>query len=325
MTQRAISRRRWMAAAAAAPVVVRVASAQRLSGRPVTIIVPFSAGSGPDLVARIFAEWMQRRWNQPFIVDNRVGASGNIGTAAVARAAPDGHTLLLTANTLAMNVSLFRSLPYDPIASFAPVVMLVESSFVLVAAASAPGDLRGFLELARRRPGEVTYASPGIGTPHHLAMELFRRRAGIDLTHVPYRGLAQAVSDVTGGQVAAMFLPASAALELARSGRVQLLAVAAAQRLPIAPQLPTLAELGVAGVDVDNWWGLLAPAGTADAIIAQLNGAANEMLADPAIAQRLTDQGLTLRGGPPELLRRQIAADLIRWAAVVREAGITPE
>ena len=325
MTVQGHTGRRAFLGAAALSVPGRAGLTQGLSGRPVSLVVPFSAGSGPDLLARLLADYCQKRWNQPFVVDNRIGASGNIGTGAVARAAPDGQTLLVTANTLAMNVSLFRTLPYDPVASFAPVAAVVDNSWAIIVPASGPQTLAELIAKAQAEPGRLTYSSPGIGTPHHLAMEVFKRRAGVDLLHIPYRQFAGAVSDVVGGQVSTMFISTYLGAEMAKGGRVRMLAMASEARQPIAPEVPTLIELGVTGVDVDAWWAILAPAGTPPAIVARYNTAVNEFLTDPEAARALFAQGLRPLGGPPERLRDQIAADIPRWASVVRDAGIVPE
>jgi len=325
---REISRRAALGAALGTGLGASVAipaRAQGLSTRPVTIIVPFSAGSPPDFVGRLMADGLARRWNQPFVVDNRVGASGNIGTQAVARAAPDGHTLLVTASTIVMNVSLFRNLPYDPVANFAPAAELATVGFGLLLHPSGGSSATEFLARAKTRPGALNYGSPGVGTPHHLAMEMFRQRAGIQVTHVPYRGVAGAVTDLLAGQVAAMFVPIGSARELAKDGRVKLVAVASDARLPAAPEVPTLGEAGVASMDMRDWYGLFAPAGTPPEIVARLNATANEVLASPEVVAALSGQGMTAVGGAPDRLRADVASDLARWASVVREAGITPE
>ncbi|TPG37729.1 tripartite tricarboxylate transporter substrate binding protein [Roseomonas nepalensis] len=309
-----------LGAALAAPAL-----AQGPAARPVTVVVPYSAGSPPDLVARLLAEGLARRTGQPYVVDNRTGASGNIGTAAVARAAPDGATLLVQTNTLAMNVSLFRNLPYDPLASFTPVVELATAGFGLLLHPTGGADVAEFVARARARPGRLNYGSPGIGTPHHLAMELFRQQAGIEVAHVPYRNLAGAVTDLLAGRIAAMFVSAGAAQGLAGESRVRLVAVAAPSRLPTFPEAPTLAETGLPATDMSGWYGLFAPAGLPPDALARLNAAANEVLADPEVAAALTAQGITPVGGAPDRLRALVAADATRWADVVRMAGIAPE
>ncbi|MCS6891399.1 MAG: tripartite tricarboxylate transporter substrate binding protein [Rhodovarius sp.] len=317
-----LSRRRF-GASVVAVALAGPARAQGLSRRPVTVVVPYSAGSPPDIVARLVAEELQRRWGQPFVADNRPGASGNIGTAMVARAAPDGHTLVVTAGTMAMNVSLFRNLPYDPVTSFAPIALLAQVPFAIIAHPSAGASLQEFLENARRHPGRLNYGSPGVGTPHHLAMEMFKQRTAIQVEHVPYRAVAGAVADLLAGNIGVMFIPITTAVELARDGRVRILAVATEARLPQAPDVPTVAEAGVPGVVMRDWYGLFAPAGTPPEILRRLNESVNEVLTTAEVAQALTAQGMTAIGGPPERLRDRLAADLLFWAAVIREAGIT--
>lgn len=308
------------AAALAAPAL-----AQGTAARPVTVVVPYSAGSPPDLVARLVAEGLARRTGQPHVVDNRTGASGNIGTAAVARAPADGGTLLVQTNTLAMNVSLFRNLPYDPVTSLAPVVELATAGFGLLLHPSAGAGAAEFVARAKARPGGLDYGSPGIGTPHHLAMELFRQQAGIDLAHVPYRNLAGAVTDLLAGRVVAMFVSAGAAQGLSGDARVRLVAVANPTRLPTFPDVPTLAETGFPATDMSGWYGLFAPAGTPPELLARLNATANEVLGDPAFVAALAAQGISPVGGTQDRLRTLVAADALRWAEVVRAAGITPE
>jgi tripartite-type tricarboxylate transporter receptor subunit TctC len=302
------------------------AFAQGLSSRPINLVVPYTAGSAPDVLARLFAEHLRQRWNQPVVVDNRVGASGNIGTQAVARAEPDGHTLLLTANTIVMNVSLFVSVPYDPVTSFAPIAHLVTATFGLVVHRSIPAsNPQDFIAEAKRRPGQINYGSPGVGTPHHLAMELLKQSAKIDIVHVPYRGLGPATTDLMGGHIAAMFLPVQTGLELSRENNVRVLAVTGAKRVEIAPDIPTFGESGLPDLDIDNWWGLLAPRGTPAEIVNRYNDAANDFLRSPDMAAKLAAQGLTPAGSSPERLQDLIARDLPRWAKVVKEAGITPQ
>lgn len=301
-------------------------SAQRLSDRPITLVVPFTAGTGPDLLARTLGEELRARWNQPVVVENKPGASGNIGTQFASRADPDGHTLLLTVNTFVMNASLYRSLPYDPQKSFLPIIEIATGDVVLAVHPTVPAkSLEEFVSWVKSRPGEVAYASPGRGTPQHLAMELFKLATKTDLRHIPYSGSAGALRDVVGGHVATMFLPAHTALPLARENQVRMLAVGSAQRSPLAPEVPTLAEGGLSGVEVDLWYGLLAPVGTPAELIQRYNNVLNEILMTPKIKEALAHQGLTARGGAPERLSELIARDLPRWARVVQDAGIGRE
>ncbi|MFC0385179.1 tripartite tricarboxylate transporter substrate-binding protein [Muricoccus vinaceus] len=293
------------------------------STRPVTIIAPFGPGTPPDLVARMLAEALQRQRAQPFVVDNRPGASGTIGAAAVARAAPDGQTLLIATGTAAMNVSLFRSLPYDPVGSFAPVVLLASVPFAIIAHPAAGATLPEVVARARANPGRVNYATPGVGTPHHVATEMLRQRTGIQIEHVPYRAAGGAVADILNGTVSLMFLPAPQAVELSRDGRVRVLAVATEARLPELPAVPTTAEAGVPDMLMSDWYGLFAPGATPPDTVLRLNEAVNAVL--PAMTQPLAAQGMTSLGGPPERLRALFAAEIARWAAVIRTGGISAE
>lgn len=311
---------------AAAALLPASAQAQRLSERPISMIVPFTPGTGPDSLARVVGEELKQRWNQPVIVDNKPGASGNIGTQAAARAAPDGHTLMMTVNTFVMNASLFKSLPYDPQTSFVPIIEVATGALALVVHPSlGPTSPAAFVAAAEAKPGEINYASPGRGTPQHLAMELFKLTAGIDVRHVPFAGSAGAVQNLLGGHVSAMFLPLHTALPLAQDNQIRILAIGSAQRSPQAPDVPTLAEVGMPEFDVDLWYGLLAPAGTPKDIVDRYNAVLNEILASEKVRDALAKQGLVAIGGPPERLGALIAKDQPRWAKVVKDAGITAE
>ena len=303
------------------------AAAQIAGGdRNITFVVPFSAGSGPDTIARLVAQNLQQRWKQTIVVDNRVGASGNIGTSAVARAEPDGLTMLVTANTLVMNVSLFKNVPYDPVKSFAPVAGLVYSVFACAVHKSlGVTSIAELVALAKKKPGEINFGSPGPGSPHHIGLELFRQKTGADIRHVPYRQLASAMQDLAGGHIGGMFMPALQAKSLAASGAVLMLAVSGDNRTSMAPDVPTLAESGAPGVDIDNWWSILAPAGTPADIVQRYNSAINDMLNDPGVRTKLEAQALQIIGGPPERLRQMIATDVVRWAGVIEAAGVMPQ
>jgi tripartite-type tricarboxylate transporter receptor subunit TctC len=320
------SRRTMLGILATAVAPMRQSLAQGQSQQVIRFNVPYTAGTGPDLLARILAEELRQRWNQPVIVENKPGASGNIGTEAAARAAPDGHTLLVIPNTFVMNPSLYKSIPYDPEKSFLPIVEVATGVLALVVNPSLNvSTLAELIALARSKPGEINYASPGRGTPQHLAMELLKLTAKIDLTHIPYAGSAGAVKDIAGGHVSAMFLPVHTALPLAEAGQIRILAVGSKARAPQPPQVPTLAELGVADFDVDLWYAVLAPAGTPKEIVDRYNAVFNEILAQPNVRAVLDKQGLIALGGPPEQLAELIARDRLRWAKVVKDAGISSE
>jgi tripartite-type tricarboxylate transporter receptor subunit TctC len=326
LASRTHSRRSVLGILAMALASMKPGLALGQSQQTIRLNVPFSAGTGPDLLARILGEELRQRWNQPVIVENKPGASGNIGTQAAARAAPDGLTLLVTVNTFVMNASLYRSIPYDPETSFVPIAEIATGVLALVVHPSLNvSTFPELIALARSKPGEINYASPGRGTPQHLAMELLKLTAQINLTHIPYAGSAGAVKDIAGGHVSAMFLPIHTALPLAETGQIRILAVGSQARAQQATQVPTLAELGVTDFDVDLWYGVLAPAGTSKDIVDRYNAVFNEILAQPNVRAVLDRQGLIARGGPPERLAELIAKDRLRWARVVKDAGITSE
>jgi tripartite-type tricarboxylate transporter receptor subunit TctC len=297
----------------------------QVSGRAITIIVPYSPASGPDILARTIGEELQGRWNQPVVIENKPGASGNIGTQAVARVSPDGHTVMMISNPFTANISLFKSVPYDPVKSFAPIVHVATGSLALAVHPSMPvHSTNEFIEYVRARPGQLNYSSPGVGVPHHLAMELFKLVAKLDIKHVPYRGSAGATQDLVGGHVSAAFQAVHVAVPLMQNNQLRLLAVASQQRTPIAPELPTLAEAGLP-VAVDLWYAMLAPAGTAPEIVARYNAEINAILGRRQIRDKLAKQGLIVVGGTPEQLAEFIATDILFWQRVVKEAGIAAE
>jgi tripartite-type tricarboxylate transporter receptor subunit TctC len=300
-------------------------AAAQAAGRTITIVVPYTPGSGPDILARTIAEELQRRWSQAVVVENKPGATGNIGTQSVARAAPDGHTLLMTANPFTVSVSLFKSVPYDPVKSFAPIIKVATGLLGLAVHPSVPAhSTKEFVEYLGARPGLVNYSSPGVGTPHHLAMELFKLTAGVDMRHVPYLGGAGATQDLVGGHVSASFQAVHGALPLMRSSQLRLLAVASRERASVVPQLPTLIEEGLE-VEVDLWFGVFAPAGPPPAIVERYNKEINEILRMPQIVKKFAKQGLTVVGGTPERLSEFIAQDIVKWQTLIRAAGITSE
>lgn len=294
-------------------------------GRTITIVVPVSPGFGPDILARTIGEELQRRWGQAVVIENKPGASTNIGTQFVARAAPDGHTLLMTATPFTANISLFKSLPYDPAKSFTPIVKVATGALALAVHPSVPAhSTKEFIGYLRTRPGQLNYSSPGVGVPHHLAMELFKLTAKVDMKHVPYRGAAGATQDLLGGHVSASFLGLHSSLPLMRGNQVRLLAVASRERAPVAPELPTLFEEGLP-VEVELWFGIIAPAGTPSAIVQRYNTEINEILRLPQVVEKLTKQGLTVVGGTPERLSEFIARDIVKWQKLIAETGISAE
>src|SRR3954454_23413795 len=310
---------------AAALALPATASAQG-PGRPITIIVPYSPGTGIDILARTLGGELSQKWGQPVVVDNKTGASGNIGTGIAARAEPDGNTLLMMAKVFVVNPSLFKSLPYDPIASFTPIIKLATGSIVLAVHPSVPANsVQEFIQYAKSKPGQINYGSPGFGTPHHLAMELFKQATHSNLTHVPYRGTAGVMNDIIGNHVSAMFAPTHVALPLAEANEIRILGVASDQRVAAAPNVPTIIEQGIPGFEVDLWFGLLAPAGTPPEVVARYNAAFNGSLHAPKLVAELGTQGLIASGGTPDVLRDLIAHDLVKWRKIIKDSGISAE
>ena len=290
--------------------------------RPISIIVPYSPGTGIDILGRVIAQKLAERWNASAVVDNKPGASGSIGTEIVAKASPDGHTLLMTATTFATSAAISKNLRYDPVRSFVPVSLVATGTMAFIASLSTPAQsVQEFVSLARSRPGVLNYASNGNGTPQHLAMELFKLDTGIDVTHIPYKS-AGYISDVVGGRVNAVIMPIHTAAPYLHSGKMKILAVMSNERSPVFPTVPTFAEAGFPNLQVDVWYGLLAPAGTPAEITARLNAEVNAMLALPEVRELLGRQGLNPVGGAPARLADTIRMELQRWPRVVASAGI---
>jgi tripartite-type tricarboxylate transporter receptor subunit TctC len=292
--------------------------------RPVKLIVPFTPGTGIDILARTLGQRLGEDWKVAVVVENRPGASGNIGTEAVAKSAPDGYTLLTTAATIVQNRSLFTTIPYDPVKDFTPVAPLAIGRLALVVHPSVNAKtVKELVALAKANPGKLNYASPGNGTPHHLAMELFKSKAGIDIVHVPYKGTAGAVQDLLGGQVQVMFLPVHVALPQVEGGKLVMLAAGGTERAGATPSMPSLSEAaGIRDIEADIWYGLYAPAHTPPAIVDRLNAEVNRVLKVPEVADALAKQGLQPTGGTPAALDQLTKSDLERWTVVVREAKI---
>jgi tripartite-type tricarboxylate transporter receptor subunit TctC len=297
---------------------------ERYPSRPIRMIVPFTAGTGMDILARTIGQKLSERLKVPVVVENRAGASGNIGTETVSKSPADGYTLLMTASTIVQNAALSRSVPYDPVRGFTPIGLVAIGNMALVVHSSVPAkSVAEFVALAKAQPGRLNYASPGSGTPHHLAMELFKLNFGVDVTHVPYKGTAGAVTDLLGGQVQAMFLPVHVALPQARSGKLRILAAGGSRRSPVTPDLPSLAEEGVRDIDVDIWYALFAPAGLPREMVSLLNAEIVAILAQSEVRDNLQKQGLDPVTGTPEELARLVETDLERWTRVVRAARIS--
>ena len=295
--------------------------------KPIKLIVPFTPGTGIDILARTLGQKMGDDWKTGVVVDNRPGASGNIGTEAVAKSPPDGYTLLMTASTIVLNRSLFKSIPYDPVKDFAPVAPLAIGRLALVTHPSVNAKTaKELIAFAKANPGKLFYGSPGNGTPHHLAMEVLKSATGVDIVHVPYKGTAGAVQDLVGGQIGVMFLPVHVALPLVEAGKLNMLAAGGTERASATPNVPSLAEAaGVRDVDTDIWYALYAPAQTPREIVTKLNGEMNAVLKNTDVTDTLMKQGLQPTGGTPDQLEQMTKSDLERWAKVVRDAKIQPD
>jgi len=321
-----LSRRRALMAGLAMALAAG-AQAQGYPAKPVTLVVPGPAGGTPDIVARQLAQQMRDALGQNLVVDNRAGANGSIGAGAAARAAADGHTLLMGfAQTMAINPVVFRKLPYDPVADFVPVARLVEFELALAVPASLPAqDVKALVGWLAANPGKAAFGSFGAGTPSQFAGAMFGRAAGLDLTHVPYKGSAPLVTELIGGQVAFGFVVPQVALPHVQSGRLRILAVTGTQRRPGLPSVPTMKELGFETVVAGGWYGLYAPKGTPAEVVERLEQAVAKAMASPALTQFLADQDLTpayLRGTDFGRFQR---AEIARWQAVAAQTGFQAE
>jgi tripartite-type tricarboxylate transporter receptor subunit TctC len=321
----------WRTGASVALGIVLALGLTRLGGaaesaypdKPVHLIVPFPAGGGADNLARLIMPRVSRALGQPIIIENKAGAGGNVGAELVARAEPDGYTLLYGTNgTHSINASLYRELRFDPVKDFAPVSRMTEIAAMLVVNPQLPvNSVAELIRYAKANPGKLNFASAGNGTTSHLSGELFKTMAGIDIVHVPYRGGALAVTDLISGQVQMMIDVMPNVYPLAKEGRVRGVAVSTAQRFPAAPELPTIAESGLPGFESSAWDGVLAPAGTPNVVIAKLNTAIREALADPELIEALRSRGARPVPGTPEDFARHIEASTRKWAKVVRASG----
>ena len=306
---------------AAAPAL-----SEQYPARPIRFIVPFPPGGTLDITARIMQPKLSESLGQPIVIENRGGAGGVVGTEAAVRSAPDGYTFLFTLSSHTINPMLYK-LSYDVERDFAPVSLLVSVPQLIAANPNAPAKtLRELVAAARERPGFYAYASPGSGTPGHIAAELLKRRAGIDMVHVPYKGGGPALADTIAGQVPFLFLTAPAGLPSARSGKLRALAVTTLKRTPAAPEVPTVAEeLNLPDYEVDTWLALFAPAKTPEPIIARMQKEVARVVHLPEVKQKLLEQSADPVGSSPEELGRVVRTELKRWAEVIREAGIKLE
>ncbi|WP_395350141.1 Bug family tripartite tricarboxylate transporter substrate binding protein [Variovorax sp. UC122_21] len=303
------------------------ATAQAWPEQPITLVVPYTPGTGVDQVARQIAARLPASLGQPVIVDNVAGASGNIGTEKVVRARSDGHTLLVQGNTLVMNKSLYKSLVFDPLTDLIPVARTSWGSLLLVTNphVQTTTSVAQVVAAAKANPGTLTYATPGIGTPHHLSMALFLQSTGTAMLHVPYKGTAGAVTDLLGGRIDYMFLPVHVALQHIRAGKLRALATGSSHRLSQLPDVPTLAEAGVTADNLDIWYGVLAPKGTPADVVARLNKEIAAVLKSPEIARSFESQGMVPAISTPAEFGTLIQKDAQRWAAVVKKGNITAD
>ncbi|KLN58219.1 Bug family tripartite tricarboxylate transporter substrate binding protein [Variovorax paradoxus] len=302
------------------------AHAQAYPAKPIHVVVPFAPGGPADAVARILGQELVDTLGQPFIIDNKVGAAGNIGVAQIAKAAPDGYTLgIVPVGNVAVNPSLFPSLPYK-VSELQPVAMLAVVENVLVVNASVPArSVKELLALARQKPGTLSFASPGAGSQAHLAGELMALDGDVQLIHVPYKGIGPALNDVVGGQVTMMFGSLSAVLPFVKSGKLRAIGLASLKRSAAMPELPTVAEQGLPGFEAISWYALMAPAGTPTAIVERLNAETARVLAKPEMKEKFAGLGLEPGTGTPQDIAANIQSESARWSAVIRKRNIKPE
>ncbi|MDR2300054.1 MAG: tripartite tricarboxylate transporter substrate binding protein [Comamonas sp.] len=292
--------------------------------KPVRIIVPYPAGGTTDIIARIAANQLTERLKQSFIVENKAGASGAIGSQAVAQAAPDGYTLVMaTASSHGINSALQKSLPYDAVKDFAPITVVANTPNIIIANPAVPvKNLQELIALAKKEPGRINFGSTSAGGSPHMSAELLKMMAGIDMTHVPYKGAAPMLTDLIGGQVQIGFDNLPSSIGFVKSGKVRALAVTTARRWPGAPDIPTVAESGVPGYEVSGWFGLLAPAGTPREILNKLQGTLAEAVKSPEVAKQLNDLGAEPVANKPEVFAQEIKDDVEKWRKVVKTTGV---
>ncbi len=322
-----MTRRRMLslcAATVAAPVLVGGAAAQTWPNRYVRLVVPFPPGGGTDAIARVVSTKLSEIWRQQMVIENRGGGATNPGTEMVARAEPDGYTLILQSMPLAVNKFLFASLNYDALTDLVPITLICEYTNIMAVPVTSPAhSVKEFIDYARANKGKVTFASSGHGTSVHLSGELFKRMAKVEMLHVPYRGAGPAFNDLIPGRVDVMFNNIGAVLPLIQSGKLRGLAVTMSRRAPEAPDLPTIAEEGVPGFDVSSWYGIFAPAKTPPDLVRKINADLVTALSDPAIKARLVQLGVIVVGSTPAEMGAFLRREMDKWGPVIKEAGIT--
>ncbi|WP_299454095.1 tripartite tricarboxylate transporter substrate binding protein [uncultured Pigmentiphaga sp.] len=319
--------RKLLAPAAAMAVLAAAWSpavhAEDYPNRPVRIVIPFAPGGSNDIVGRLIGEELAKRLGQPFIVDNRGGAGGTIGTDLVAKSRPDGYTLLLISTPHTANATLYKKLPYDPNKDFAPIARMATAPLLISVYPGLPvKTLSELIAYAKANPGKLNYVSSGVGSSQHLVSELFQIRAGISMTHVPYKGAGAALADVAAGHAQVSVGTVLQALPHVKANRLRPLAVSGPQRQAVLPDVPTVDEAGLSGYDGDNWWGLLAPAGTPQAIVDKLSKTVADILAEPEMRRRLEAESATVAYLTPEPFGKFLASETIKWAELIKRLGI---
>ena len=318
------NRRQIIGLAAAAMSLPTLAQTSSFPQRPVRIVVPYTTGGSNDVIARLLAQQLQEAWGQPVVVENKPGAAGNIGASDIAKSAPDGHSLLLTnINIVSMNPVLIANMPFDPQKDFAPISLLGTTALALVVHPSVPANnVRELIDLARKGPGRLNYASSGNGSPQHMSAEMFKAMTKTSMTHIPYRGAAPAVNDLLAGQVQVTVGVVNQLIPHIRAGKLKALGVTTRKRLAQMPDVPTLDEAGVPGYESEIWLGLAAPAGTPPAIIEQINQAVRKAMASADVVSKLQSQGIDVLVSSPDQMRQRGLEDLKRWGDIIRTAGI---
>jgi tripartite-type tricarboxylate transporter receptor subunit TctC len=315
---------RWIAVClgVAAALAGNGAAAQEWPSRPVHVIVPYTPGTGADILSRVLGPKLSERWKAPVVVDNKPGATGNIGAEQVAKSEPDGYTFLVTATSFTTNPAL-KPARFDPVKDFAPVSLIATGALGVYINPEVPAKtMKEFVALVKKQPGKLYYSSPGNGGPQHLAMELLKLETGMKIVHVPYKGAAGAITDLVGGHVQAMISALQTVAPHVHSGRLRMLAVMSDERAPAFPDVPTLKETGVADIEVSTWYAMFAPAGTPEAIVSRANKDVNDFIKEPDVRDVLEKQGLSPGGGTPQALGDRVKRELARWTRVVKAANI---
>ena len=318
------NRRQIISLAAAAMSLPALAQTSSFPQKPVRIVVPYTTGGSNDVIARLLAQQLQEAWGQPVVVENKPGAAGNIGSSDIAKSAPDGHSLLLTnINIVSMNPGLIANMPFDPQKDFAPISLLGTTALALVVHPSvSANNVRELIDLARKAPGRLNYASSGNGSPQHMSAEMFKAMTKTSLTHIPYKGAAPAVNDLLAGQVQVTVGVVNQLMPHIRAGKLKALGVTSRKRLAQMPDVPTLDEAGVPGYESEIWLGLAAPAATPPAIIEQINQAVRKAMATADVVSKLQAQGIDVLVSSPDQMRQRGLEDLKRWGDIIRTAGI---